>query len=134
MLKWTVTTIHVSAQAGSYTFEVAVHSYQNPTHQSAGEGGDCCDWTIREDPPHCTQQCDNLFILCLRNYSSRSNRTEDCISELIKTDVIEVDNDSLSFTLGEPFPGGVPNPVVISGINWIVSIHACMQINIVLNC
>ena len=66
-----------------------------------------------------------------------TDTTEDdgsnCLYGRSTTDLIQLNNDNLTFTVGETFPGGVPNPVIAFGQIWPVSKHlsiCCIHMHI----
>ena len=109
-----------------FLIEIPVHNYSNPQHGSPLSTTDdspwCCDQF--DSPPNCTDPCDNIFIFCLREFQrSRTDynvEMQRCPYGWQMTEYYS-DTDNLTFTVGEDFPGGVPNPVVFSGVSWPVS-------------
>ena len=91
------------------------------------------------DPRHsvCTDHCDNYFVFCLRDFGASTlgpggidnglvDLTDCPRSNRAQTGVLEENNDSLTFTVGQPFnerlnDSVVPNPVQLLGSNWNVS-------------
>ena len=117
---------HVTAD---FILEAQVLAYSNPTHLASAFNGKCCD---RPSTSTCTimEFCDNSFTFCFREAGRRdTDITEDdgsnCPYGRSTTDLIQRDNDNLTFTVGETFPGGVPNPVTAFGHIWPVSKHLC---------
>ena len=107
-----------------FVLEVHVRSYNNPTHgaKSPIEGEVVCCDDENALPPNCRHPCDNRFIFCLREFGRNDSNlsSQSCPYGRNATDHYN-NNDNLTFTIGEDFPGGVPNPVVFSGTNWPVS-------------
>ena len=64
----------------------------------------------------------NLAIFCLREFGRNGSdlRTQSCTYGREATGHY-YNNDDLTFTIGEEFPGGAPNPVIFSRTNWPVS-------------
>ena len=106
-----------------FVLEVHVHSYNNPTHgaKSPIEGEVvCCDQFAA--PPRCTLPCDNLFVFCLgKTPHSTALNQNTCRLGFKRTQSFE-DDDDLTFTPGEEFPGGVSNPIVFPIASWPVSV------------
>ena len=122
---------HVTAD---FILEAQVLAYSNPTHFAsafnASDFGQCCDRS--DSPPTCTVPsfCDNSFTFCFREAGRRDiNTAEDdgsnCPYGRSTTDLIQRNNDNLTFTVGETFPGEVPNPVTAFGQIWPVSKRLC---------
>ena len=117
---------------GDFILEVQVHAYSNPTHGASAFTNaeifviDCCDGQpINRINDPCVSICDNIFIFCFREAGRRDTNTtgddgSNCPYGRSITEVIQ-NNDNLTFTVGENFPGGVPNPVVAVGQMWPVS-------------
>ena len=140
----------VNTQSGAFTLEVGVYSYQNPTHQSAENMGRCCDKENEFFFPNCTDFCDNIWTFCLRDYNAQisNNGTFDlgqtCISNSEETALTMGNNDNVTFTVGQPFPGNlnlptssplsrrdkVPNPVQLNGTMWTVSLSCTCTMDI----
>ena len=133
--------IQINAQGnnGNFTLKARVHSYQNVLHTAVDNNGDCCDNETEDNPfSGCTNPCDNIFEFCLRDYKASTigpdgtsnglvNLTDCSRSNRAQTGVLEENNDSLTFTVGQPFPNSsnhsvVPNPVQLNGSNWTVSV------------
>ena len=111
-----------------FILEVPVHAYSNPTHAAAPMGDEvvCCDDGDDVSPLDCSNPCDNRFIFCLREFGRTDIdlRTQSCLYGRERTEQYN-NNDSLTFTVGEDFPGGVSNPLVFSGTSWPVSLLNC---------
>ena len=108
-----------------FVLEVQVHAYSNPTHARVSPNknepnGVCCDNFAL--PPSCSDPCDNRFIFCLREFGRNDSNlgSQGCPYGREVTGHYD-NNDDLTFTVGEEFPGGVLNPVIFSGTNWPVS-------------
>ena len=118
-----------------FVLEVQVLTYSNPTHLASAFDGNCCDRSVIEiSPPICIGVgtiCDNSFSFCFREANGREDTdSEDdsknnCTYGQNTTDLIQRNSDSLTFTVGEDFPGGVPNPVIATGQRWPVSKNLC---------
>ena len=75
--------------------------------------------------------CENILIFCIRDYLSASTNgdiSSSCPTRAV-TGVLGMNNDNLTFTVGQPFPqrldplrNVVPNPVQLHGTNWTVSL------------
>lgn len=103
-----------------YTFEVQVLSYKNPTSQRADDRRSrCCDGM---GDPNCNDQCDNIFVFCLRNSGhSQSDTIENCPLGRYKTNQFE-NNDAIIFSTSFiDQEANIPNPLVFTGDVWPVS-------------
>ena len=117
---------HVTAD---FILEVQVLTYSNPTHLASAFDGNCCDRSdIEISPPICIGVgtiCDNSFSFCFREADSEDDSKNNCSYGQSTTELIQQNSDNLTFTVGEEFPGGVPNPVIATGQRWPVSRNLC---------
>ena len=104
----------------SYTLEILLVSYQNPTHMAQAQQTfrrGCCDGdrTLPCSP------CDNAFEVCGRETITELVQGVCDLVEM-KTGQIEADNDDLVFsTIGNNISGLV-NPIVVTGDMWKVRV------------
>lgn len=99
-----------SAKA-SFVLEILLVSYQNPNHRLFDNK--CCELDV------CSNHCDNAFIICVRLRES-----DFCDFGSFRTGRIAYDNDNLVFDPDEAIGHfDMPNPIVITGDEWSVSIH-----------
>ena len=105
---------------GGYIVTVELLSYENPTHYRAQNRG-CCD--VGCSP------CDNRFTFCFSDEMStseyenvvRSRPEEAACGCQYATELVEADNDNITFDPGQPINRNTPNPLVFSGHKWPVS-------------
>ena len=119
----------LSSVEANYTLEILVEGYQNPTHRAKElitfrEG--CCD--LDRSLP--CKSCDNAFSFCIRE-DTTGKVDGDCDIAELETDLIELENDNLMFSLGDDI-GGVSNPFIVSGNVWpvsgyVVCVCVCVQ-------
>ena len=111
-------SVQAHAQSGMVTVDVRVHSYRNPTHTD--DGGDCCDGPTSASP--CSEECDNIFIVCLQDYNESSpsfSNSSSCPHGKITTFLIAENDDDLTFT--SMFPSGSKNFITFVIDNYPVS-------------
>lgn len=113
-----IVIIQVNVDA-EYQFKAGIHHYNNSRHlaRQFRFNGDCCD--------ACDNPCDNRFVFCLREFEAPLRYTvleeRHCPLGRYSTDVIAPDNDNMEFVLGQNLYDEVPNPLVFSGSQWMVS-------------
>ena len=106
-----------------YQFKAGIHHYKNSLHYAKqfitnSNINYCCD--------ACGTPCDNRFVFCLRELEAPPSYTvleeRHCPLGRYSTDVIDPDNDDMDFILGQNLSNQVPNPLVFTGSQWMVSI------------
>ena len=104
--------------AGDYVLEVEVLRYENQR-------------SVRNDGFQCsaggTSPCNNHFTFCLRPSHYPTTIPAGAIDVRAECPLgsyatSNITGDDLTFTVGEDLNGGVPNPLIFTGIRWPVSV------------
>ena len=105
----------------SYRFEIEVQSYTNPISRNAYDM--CCSPSDQED---CRTECNNAFLFCVRE-GGHQRDLQDCPLGTWWTS--RIGGDAISFVPGQNIDNGVPNPLVVRGESWPVSIGSVSGVN-----
>ena len=110
-----------------YKVTVELQSYENPTHMKA-QSNDCCDGGSNSN---CYNDalCDNRFRFCYSDSIDISEytgtiavRPEEVVCGCqFATDLVEKNNDNITFQSGRLIGGNTRNPLVFHGDVWPVS-------------
>lgn len=120
-----VVIVLASLVAGDYVLEVEVLRYENQR-------------SVRNDGFQCsaggTSPCNNHFTFCLRPSHYPTTIPAGAIDVRAECPLgsyatSNITGDDLTFTVGEDLNGGVPNPLIFTGIRWPGSVQLLIRIN-----
>ena len=81
--------VHSQLSSAAYVLEVRAYRYTNRDHRASS--GACCDVGI---PRLCFNQCENIFVFCLRGVNVRDRDVGNCP---LGKDRFRIDSDDIKF-------------------------------------